>query len=81
MFVMGMTLDHSRIFQDAKCDPNEGQRNYNVCFFVFATLMGIAFLVATALPFKYKEVSSRNYSTRTITTLNILASNWCEKHC
>ena len=57
MFVMGMTLDHSRIFQDAKCDPNEGQRNYNVCFFVFATLMGIAFLVATALPFKYKEVS------------------------
>ena len=55
MFVMGMVLDHSRIFQDAKCEPNEGQRNYNVCFFVFATLMGIAFVVASALPFKYKE--------------------------
>jgi len=32
---------------------NEGQKNYNVCFTVFSTLMGLALLVATQLPFKY----------------------------
>ena len=55
MFTMGMVLDHSRIFQNAKCDMNEGQRNYNVCFYVFAILMFCAFLVGSMLPFKYKE--------------------------
>ena len=55
MFVMGMVLDHSRVFQEAKCQTNEGQRNYNVCFFVFALLMFIALIVGFMLPFKYKE--------------------------
>ena len=55
MFIMGMVLDHSKIFQDAKCDMNEGQRNYNVCFFVFASLMFLAFVVATQLPFRYSS--------------------------
>ena len=55
MFIMGMVLDHSRVFQEAKCQTNEGQRNYNVCFFVFALLMFIALLVGFMLPFKYKE--------------------------
>jgi hypothetical protein len=40
-------------FQDAKCDMNEGQRNYNVCFSVFSALMGCALLVATQMPFIY----------------------------
>ena len=55
MFVMGMVLDHSRVFQEAKCQTNEGQRNYNVCFFVFALLMFIALLIGFMIPFKYKE--------------------------
>ena len=32
---------------------NEGQRNYNVCFSVFSTLMGCALIVATQMPFIY----------------------------
>ena len=55
MFIMGMVLDHSRVFQEAKCQTNEGQRNYNVCFFVFSILMFIALVVGFMLPFKYKE--------------------------
>ena len=55
MFIMGIVLDHSKIFQDAKCDMNEGQRNYNVCFYVFAILMFCALLVGFMIPFKYKE--------------------------
>ena len=55
MFIMGMVLDHSRIFQEAKCDVNEGQRNYNVCFFVFSGLMFCALLIGFMIPFKYKE--------------------------
>jgi len=55
MFVMGMVLDHSRVFQEAKCQTNEGQRNYNVCFFVFSLLMFIALFVGFMIPFKYKE--------------------------
>ena len=41
---------------------NEGQRNYNVCFSVFSTLMGIALLVATQMPFVYygPEVNNSN---------------------
>ena len=60
MFVMGMVLDHSKIFQHAKCDMNRGQRNYNVCFFVFSILMFLALLVASQLSFKYSTPPSQN---------------------
>ena len=50
---MGMVLDHSRFFQNAKCDMSRGQRNYNVCFFAFAAFMFLALLVATQIPFRY----------------------------
>ena len=53
MFIMGMVLDHSKIFQGAKCAMNQSQRNYNVCFFVFSCLMFLAFLAATQIPFRY----------------------------
>ena len=53
MFIMGMVLDHSKIFLFAKCDMNRGQRNYNICFSVFSGLMFLALLVATQLPFRY----------------------------
>lgn len=53
MFIMGMVLDHSKIFQNARCDMNQSQRNYNICFSVFSSLMFCALLVATQLPFKY----------------------------
>ncbi|XP_040571218.1 major facilitator superfamily domain-containing protein 6 isoform X2 [Lepeophtheirus salmonis] len=55
MFVMGMVLDHSKMFQDAKCDMNEGQRNYNVCFSVFVVLMIFALFISTHIPFKYSH--------------------------
>lgn len=60
MFIMGMVLDHSKIFQNAKCDMNRGQRNYNVCFSVFSGMMGLALLVATQLPFKYGSAPGQN---------------------
>ncbi len=53
MFIMGIVLDHSKIFQHAKCEMNRGQRNYNVCFAVFSALMFLALVVATQLPFRY----------------------------
>ena len=70
MFTMGMVLDHSRIFQEAKCDANEGQRNYNVCFSVFAILMGCALLVGFMIPFKYKEVPGYNPNTNANMPMN-----------
>ncbi len=59
MFIMGMVLDHSR-FPDSKCDANDSQRNYHVCFMVFAFLMFCALLVATQIPFRYSVVATNN---------------------
>lgn len=53
MFVMGMVLDHSKLFQNAKCPMSRGQRNYDVCFFAFAAYMSLALIVATQIPFRY----------------------------
>ena len=53
MFIMGMVLDHSKIFQNAKCNMNQSQRNYNVCFSVFSALMFVALLLASQIPFRY----------------------------
>lgn len=53
MFIMGMVLDHSKIFQNAKCNMNQGQRNYNICFSVFSGLMFLALMVASQIPFRY----------------------------
>jgi Na+/melibiose symporter-like transporter len=56
MFFMGMVLDHSH-FDEAtsRCDVNDGQKNYHVCFYVFAFFMLCALLVATQIPFRYKR--------------------------
>lgn len=53
MFIMGMVLDHSKFFQHAKCNMNQGQRNYNICFSVFSGLMFLALLAASQIPFRY----------------------------
>ena len=53
MFIMGIVLDYSNVWPDAKCVMNPGERNYNVCFFMFALMMFIAFLVATQIQFRY----------------------------
>ena len=71
MFVMGMVLDHSRVFQEAKCQTNEGQRNYNVCFFVFTILMFIALLVGFMIPFKYKERPGYNPKSNNMPMNNV----------
>ena len=59
MFFMGMVLDHS-YFDEAqsKCEVNRGQKNYHVCFYVFAFFMFLALLVATQIPFRYSAVSN-----------------------
>ena len=54
MFIMGMVLDHSKIFQNAKCNMNQGQRNYNICFSVFSGLMFLALVTASQIPFRYQ---------------------------
>jgi len=53
MFIMGIVLDYSNVWPDARCKMNPGERNYNVCFFMFALMMFIAFLVATQIQFRY----------------------------
>jgi len=53
MFVMGIVLDYSTIFPSAKCDLSAGERNYNVCFYMFSLMMFVALLVATQIPFRY----------------------------
>ena len=52
MFVMGIVLDYSNVWPDAKCDPNPGERNYNVCFFMFSVMMFLAFIFATQIQFR-----------------------------
>ena len=49
-----MVLDHSKIFQNAKCNMNQGQRNYNICFSVFSGLMFLALVTASQIPFRYQ---------------------------
>ena len=58
MFIMGIVLDHSR-FDDSKCDISDVQRNYHVCFFVFAVLMFCAFLVATQVRKSHSDRANR----------------------
>ena len=44
-----------------RCDLNEGERNYNVCFYMFSFMMVCALLVATQIQFRYlspKQVTS-----------------------
>ena len=52
MFIMGIVLDYSNVWPEAKCDMNPGERNYNVCFFMFSLMMFIAFIVATQIQFR-----------------------------
>ncbi len=61
MFIMGMVLDHSHFDRaTSKCDVNLGQKNYHVCFYVFAFFMACALLVATQIPFNYTAVPTNN---------------------
>lgn len=53
MFIMGIVLDYSTIFPTAKCDLSSGERNYNVCFYMFSVMMFLALLVATQIQFRY----------------------------
>ena len=52
MFIMGIVLDYSNVWPDAKCSPNQGERNYNVCFFMFSVMMFLAFIFATQIQFR-----------------------------
>ena len=52
MFIMGIVLDYSNVWPDAKCKMNAGERNYNVCFFMFSLMMFLAFIMATQIQFR-----------------------------
>ena len=48
-----------------RCDLNEGERNYNVCFYMFSFMMVCALLVSTQIQFRYlspKQVLSFLFS-------------------
>ena len=53
MFIMGIVLDYSDVFPNAKCELNSGERNYNVCFYMFSLMMFIALVIATQIQFRY----------------------------
>ncbi len=56
MFSVSMVLDNARIFTNHPCGiAGPDERNYNVCFAIFAVLMGFAFVVATQFQFEYGD--------------------------
>ncbi|XP_023322863.1 major facilitator superfamily domain-containing protein 6 [Eurytemora carolleeae] len=68
MFVMGIVLDNSTIFPTHRCELSRGERNYNVCYYMFSFMMLVAFLVATQIPFRYTgskpdDIAMQNVNT------------------
>jgi len=56
MFSVGMILDNARVFTNHPCGmAGPDERNYNVCFAIFAVMMGFAFVVATQFQFEYGD--------------------------
>lgn len=56
MFSVGIILDNARIFTNHPCGTaGPGERNYSVCFAIYAVLMGFAFIVATQFKFEYGD--------------------------
>ena len=39
---------------------NEGERNYNVCFYMFSLMMFLALVVATQFQFRYSAVRTQD---------------------
>ena len=66
-----------------RCDMNEGERNYNVCFFMFSFMMCCALLVATQIQFRYlspKQVSREQFWFRSQRkgTCELMSSYGCQ---
>lgn len=55
MFFVGMALDSATSFKNHPCGPHESERNYKVCFTIFAFLMVLAALVAYQFVFPDSE--------------------------
>ena len=56
MFAVGIILDNARIFTHHPCGKaGPDERNYSVCFAIFAVFMGFAFVVATQFKFDYGD--------------------------
>lgn len=58
MFFVGMALDNSTEFTNHPCGPHESERNYKVCFSIFAVLMVIA--SAIAYQFRFPDQPGRS---------------------
>lgn len=60
MFLVGMALDGAISIPNHPCGPHERERNYVVCFTIFAVLMACALLVATQFNFDFEDASGLN---------------------
>ena len=58
MFFVGIALDHSTEFNNHPCGPHESERDYKVCFTIFAFLMSFAAIIAFQFKFNYDKVQS-----------------------
>ena len=56
MFAVGLLLDNAKAFTNHPCGKaGPDERNYTVCFAIYAVLMGFAFVVATQFNFDYGD--------------------------
>ena len=75
MLVVGMALDNSTEFVNHPCGAHIQERNYNVCFKIFAFLMSCACLVATQFNFEARtgsesETDAENAESNELNTRN-----------
>ena len=63
MLLVGVALDHSTEFTNHPCGPHENERNYKVCFTIFAILMSFAGLVAFQFKFNYDNSETGGQET------------------
>lgn len=56
MFFVGIVLDHSTSFSHHPCVAGHMEKNYSVCFTIFAVLMTGAIISASRITFKYDPI-------------------------
>lgn len=75
MLIVGVALDNSTEFSSHPCGAHIQERNYNVCFKIFAFLMSLACLVATQFSFDARadsdgEADDQNAESNELNTRN-----------
>lgn len=75
MLIVGVALDNSTEFSNHPCGAHIQERNYNVCFKIFAFLMTLACLVATQFNFDAKTCSENELDDQTVESNEMNARN------